>query len=375
MKILFLTPWYPHEKNPNHGIFVRDQVRAISRHHQVRVVSATVDYSSFAFSGLNRKDGSSYGIRESRLTVNRSFPLFNQLNYFLRITWETYKIAREFKPVLVHGNIGYPGAYWSWLLSNLLKVPYVVTEHTRITNNFRSGAHRYLTLCGLKNAARLIAVSQWHADEIFSFTGQRPVVIPNVINFEKFPMVRPVPDLAEFKIGFLGNLNTNVKGLDILLHAIAGLHGNIRLHIGGKGTLLEESKALAKKLNVWDKCIFHGGISHSEVNVFMQKLHCFVSSSRSETFGIAVVEALACGVPVISTRSGGPDEFINEANGLLVPVEDSESLAAAIGEMMKNFHRYDSALIRAEVLSRFSEESFLNKIESVYSEAINAKKT
>jgi glycosyltransferase involved in cell wall biosynthesis len=166
-----------------------------------------------------------------------------------------------------------------------------------------------------------------------------------------------------------------VKGLDVLLQAVAGIRENVRLHIGGKGTLLDHYKTLAKKLNILDRCIFYGGIPHAEVNVFMQKLHCFVSSSRWETFGIAVVEAMACGVPVITTRSGGPDEFVNQANGLLIPVDDSEQLAAAITDMMKNFSRYDAALIRAQVLSRFSEDSFLEKIESVYSDAINIIKT
>lgn len=374
MKVLFLTPWYPDEHHINHGIFVRDQALTIRQKHEVWVVSSKIDYRSFGFSQLIRVDTEFFGMKESRLVIKKSLPVFNQFNYFLRTAWETFKIARVFKPNIIHGNIGYPGAFWSWVMSSLLKIPFVLTEHTRITNNFRSFIHKHLTLFGLNRASNIIAVSHWHANEFLTFVDRKPVVIPNVINFEQLTKVIVLPDTDEFQIGFLGGMNTAVKGLDLLLQAIALVPGRFKLHIGGKGNLLENYKTLAKELKVYDKCIFYGAVPHEQVNQFMSRLHFFVSASRSETFGIAMVEALACGLPVIATDSGGPREFINLENGMIVPVENAEKLGEGILEMMKKFRTYNRELIRNQIIEKYSSQLFLEKIDTVYMEVIKNSK-
>ena len=368
MKILFLTPWYPDAENPNHGIFVRDQALAIVRGHEVWVVSCKVNYSAFGLSSATGSHTRFQGLRESRIVIKRSLPVFNQLNFFLRATVATLKIAREFRPDIIHGNIGYPGAFWSWIVSRFLKIPYVLTEHTRITNNFRSSIHKRLTLFGYERARKVIAVSQWHAGEISSIASKTPVVIHNVIDFAKFPVIAVRPDVNEFQIGFLGGMNTPVKGLDILLRAAANLNERFKLHIGGEGELLGHYQSLAKELEISDKCYFHGGVPHEEVSLFMSKLHFFVSASRSETFGVAMVEALASGLPVVATGSGGPRDFITPQNGILVEVENVQQLAEGMADVMRNFQRYNPHVIRNTVITRFSAERFLVEIEKVYDE-------
>lgn len=366
MNILFLTPWYPDDANPIHGSFVRDQALAIAQHHQVWVVSAKIDYTKFGLSSFSRHDTTFDGLKESRLVVKRSLPVYNQFNYFLRVAIETYRIARAFRPDIIHGNIGYPGAFWSWIMSRLLKIPYVVTEHTRITNNFRSLIHKQLALFGFRMADGIIAVSQWHADEIERETGRKPAVIPNVIRFEALPEPDGYPDMSEFQIGFLGGLNTPVKGLDIFLQAVSAMRGRFRLHIGGKGKLLNRYKDLAKELNIYNRCIFYESIPHEEVKVFMSRLHLFVSASRWETFGIAMVEALACGVPVVATDSGGPREFITETNGVIVPGGDPDKLREAMEAVMNDFGSYDPKMISSEVRRRFTTEAFVRQTNEAY---------
>lgn len=370
MNILFLTPWYPDEANPLHGTFVRDQALALAEHHHVQVICAKIDYSGFAFSAMSRRDSTFHGLSESRLVVKKSLPLYNQFNYFLRVVMETYRIARVFKPDIIHGNIGYPGAFWSWVMSRLLNKPYVVTEHTRITNNFRSLIHKQLALFGLRMADGVVAVSRWHADEIEKETGRKPAVIPNVIRFETLPEPGGYPDTSEFQIGFLGGLNTPVKGLDILLQAASTMRGKFRLHIGGKGKLLEQYRDQAKELDVYNRTIFYEAIPHEEVKQFMGRLHLFVSASRWETFGIAMVEALACGLPVVATDSGGSREFITEANGVIVPVENPDALRKGIETVIANFRSYDPKAISAAIRKKFTTEEFVRKAQGVYASAI-----
>lgn len=364
MKILFLTPWYPDEKNPNHGVFIRDQVTALAKEHTVLVISVKVDYKKFSLSSLHATTKEVAGVKEIHLTIKRSLPVINQLNFFIRSLLFIHKTGRAFRPDIIHSNIGYPGAFLGWGASRMLGVPYVVSEHTRITNNFRSVIHKWLTLFSMRRANVLTAVSRWHAKEISNYTGTEPVVIHNVVNFSRFEIVSSRPT-GPFQIGFLGGLNTPVKGLDLLLQACVLLQKDYVLHIGGAGVLLEEYKSLAQALRINDKCIFYGGVPNEEVAVFFKRLHFLVSTSKWETFGVAMVEAMACGLPVVATDSGGPQEFITNENGFLVK-GDVHSIAEGIDKMMENYHQYKPSVIRESVSTKFTDQVFLNTINALY---------
>lgn len=369
MKILFLTGWYPHKKNSNHGVFVRDQAVAISKVCEVVVVSARIDYSSFGLSSFAIEENSYAGVKEISITVKKSLPIFNQINYFLILARVTSKIAKSYKPDVVHGNIGYPGAFWSRKVARPLHIPYVITEHTKITNNFRSPFHRYLTLLGFKKASAVIAVSAWHASEIKQVISKDVTVIGNIIQVSHFnKVILKSPD-KPIHFGILGGMDTPVKGVDVLLIACAQLTEDYVLHIGGKGKLLPAYEALAEQLGIKSKCIFHGSVEHTHVPEFMSRLHFFVSASKSETFGMVMAEALASGLPVVATDSGGSAEMITAENGILVANGDVSKLAAAIQTMMQNYHTYNASAVKASV-ERFSEDAFIKKIKSVYDEVL-----
>lgn len=365
MRILLVTPWYPHEKNSSSGIFIKSQAKALSAHHSVSVISSVVDYENFAFSSFSLQETSDQNIREHRIVVKKSFPIFNQLNYLLLLVNTSLKIAREFKPEIIHAHVGYPSAFWAWSLSRLLKVPFVVTEHTRPSNNFRSFVHKWLTIFGMKRASVLVAVSKMLADEVKHFVKRDVVVVPNIVETERFD-VAPYPESEITQIGFLGTLNQPVKGLDILLRAAADLKTDFALHIGGSGKLLESYRALAKELGIEKKCMFYGFVLPNEVPAFMSRLHFFVCASRSETFCVALAEAMAAGRPVVSTRCGGPEEFVDANNGLLVNSEDATSLLRGIEQMTANYTSYDSVKINKLVTDRYGQAIFLSRLEPIY---------
>ncbi len=373
MKILFLTTWYPDVHNANHGIFVQDQALTMSRDHEVRVVAARIDYNLFGFSKLTKRVTTNQKIQEVRLVISKSLPVFNQLNFFIRTFWETYKVAKQFRPDIIHGNIGYPGGFWSWLVSKAIGIPYVITEHTRITNNFRSFIHKHLALFSFQRANGIISVSHSHAAELKKYIQKEIQVIPNVINFSKFDNVAILPPGRPVQIGFLGSMNTPVKGLDILLQALAKVHLGFMLHIGGEGVLSREYKLLSRTFSIENKCIFHGFISHDEVPGFMGRIHFLISASRSETFGITMVEALACGLPVLATDSGGPRDFINQTNGIIVPCENIYALQEGLQQMIVGFDKYDCDKIKKEVRQKFSSDNFIQAVNRVYSNCVSAK--
>jgi glycosyltransferase involved in cell wall biosynthesis len=161
-------------------------------------------------------------------------------------------------------------------------------------------------------------------------------------------------------------MNTPVKGLDILLQALVQTPVPFFMHIGGRGPLLGQYQALAQTLGVADRCKFYGFVPHAELPAFMAKLHCFVSSSRYETFGVVIAEAMAAGLPVIVTRSGGPEDYVTEENGMLVPAEDAAALAHAIAQMSVRYTSYDRQGNAAKIRQSFSRALIRERLDAIY---------
>jgi glycosyltransferase involved in cell wall biosynthesis len=94
--------------------------------------------------------------------------------------------------------------------------------------------------------------------------------------------------------------------------------------------------------------------------------------SRSETFGVVYVEAIACGKPVLATRCGGPESIVTAENGLLVDTGDVDALAGAMRTMTATARSYDAHAIRRQFLERFSRAAVVDRLEDVYVRAKSA---
>lgn len=105
----------------------------------------------------------------------------------------------------------------------------------------------------------------------------------------------------------------------------------------------DESSDYPERLDAWvrdagmsDRVTFHSYLPHKEIISYYQQADVVVNPSLSETFGISIVEAMACGVPVIGTRVGGMLDTVVDDVGRLVPPEDPEALAQAICEVLSD---------------------------------------
>ena len=92
----------------------------------------------------------------------------------------------------------------------------------------------------------------------------------------------------------------------------------------------------------------------------------FVLASKSETFGVVFIEAMATGLPVIATDCGGPSDIVNEKNGYLIPVDDKQALVEALIKMHDNACGFNSLEISKMCAEKFSPEKIANSLVSLY---------
>ncbi len=372
MNILLLTHSYPDANLKWRGTFIQEQVRALGEEHSVTVVYFKVNYSHFApFAKYSFNKTINGNITEFVVTISKSFPVITQLKYLSN----TYRfinneILKHGRPDIIHSHHAYPAGFLGTIIQKIKKIPNVLTEHTWISKYFRSWIHKQCVLYTLNNAAAIVSVSDALKDNIGKFCKRSIEVVPNVIDVERFRISEKVK-IGPLNIGLLGGLGNFRKGLDILLKAVSLMNDtDFFLHIGGEGQLLVQFKQMAKELKVEDRCKFYGEIQPSEVLKFYSLIELFVLASRDETFGVVIIEAMACGIPVIATKCGGPEEIITSDTGILVEKEDPEALARAISFMSENISNYNKDLIRKYAYEKYGKNSFVDNITKLYQDLL-----
>jgi glycosyltransferase involved in cell wall biosynthesis len=166
------------------------------------------------------------------------------------------------------------------------------------------------------------------------------------------------------------------KGFDILLNAfgrIANQHPDWSLKIIGKGPLRVELEVQTETLRLAERVHFAGEVSDPFSALCDADL--FVLSSRFEGFGLALCEAMACGLPVVSfdCPSGPADIIRHDVDGILVQPEDSAALAAALGRLMSDDQERERLASHApEILTRFSRDRILSLWEHLFHDVLHS---
>jgi glycosyltransferase involved in cell wall biosynthesis len=198
---------------------------------------------------------------------------------------------------------------------------------------------RALLIKNLRNARVITSASRTMADVVSELLpAANVVVVPFGVDTSKF---RPRLQTSSAETPVVGTVKAMdpVYGIDTLLRAFSQLPGRgvqrMKLVIGGCGPALSDLRSLSDELGIAGDVTFLGDIPHDEVPRVLSTFTIYAALSRSESFGVAVIEASACGIPVVATRIGGLSEVVREGvTGLLVPPEDSRSAADAIARLL-----------------------------------------
>lgn len=376
LKILMVPSWYITEDKPMNGIFFREQAKAlISAGHDVRVVYPDV---RFKLGKLPRGLISGGDDPKTYIMRRRTFTPFSERG------------RRPLRSRMLEALYGEATADWgapdivqlescrigpeTLGLCARHDLPVVYTEHysglLRGADAVLGGAFRRT----LDGCCAAVAVSSCLRDKMEPI---RPdtVVVPNPVDTVKFCMTRPPQQIEHFTFAAMGAL-TSVKRYDLLIRAFALAHSGLegaKLVIAGDGPLREPLAALAKKLGVAGSVTFMGSVERERAPEFYNSVSCVVCSSDFETFGITLIEALACGRPLISTSCGGPRDIVTPRNGVLVSPDDVGALASAMRGIYGAFGRYDSDAIAADCALRFGTVTFAKRMTEIYVETIKER--
>jgi L-malate glycosyltransferase len=380
-KILVLPSWYPSDIHPINGVFIREQVLALSQKYLVavlvpcfigwrQILRGTITFKS----QLEEHEGI-HVVNDGRAACIPKIPWFSYSIYARAALKGFEKLLSQWgRPDIIHAHVVLPAGWAATVLKERYDIPVVLTEHSGpFSMHLKTSSNRQLVKDTLTRADRLITVSPALAQQIRDFIPTIDLqLLGNIINTDYFtPAEGQSRDTSRSSCRFLTvAIIKKPKGLNYLLEAAHILlqrgQTSFELIIGGDGPERGRLMKMAQHMGLSEKCRFPGSLAPSEVRNQMQKCDVFVLPSLHETFGIVLGEAMSCGKPVIATRCGGPEYVVTPETGFLVDAADPVALADAMERFILGHEKYDPTIIRQAVKDRFGKEAYLNNISKVY---------
>lgn len=366
MRVLFVTNVYPNAYGKSDGIFVHEQAK-ILRDTGCQVDVLYLDLRSFR---KKRRWGRSREDWEGIRVIHWSFPcgpipILLDLLYLMVQKWALYDYIKIHGfPEIVHGHF-YPNGFFCRRLKKKFEVKCFVTEHASELYSDRIGfLHRRMMKRAYEGADCVIAVSGALKRRMERYTAREIHVVSNVIS-DSF-RYSDCPRKKGFRFLSVGHV-IEIKGMRILIEAFEELQSDLEdvsLAIVGDGALREELEAYAEKKGL--RIQFMGEVEHERLPDIYRQSDCFVLPSLMETFGVAFVEALACGLPVIATRCGGPEEFVDDSNGILIPVDSRTELREAMRKIHDNSSEYCREGISENIRRRYGGAAIGRALTELY---------
>ena len=279
------------------------------------------------------------------------------------------------RPDIVHIQSPYPlGEAANWLIGRAKAT--VISYQSDIVRQqkalrFYGPILRYVLQAADKiiaNNPRYIESSNW-----LQPVRDKCCVIPIGIDVTRFSPAKAA-QRNQLQLLFVGRLRY-YKGLDTLLHAMPNIP-QAHLTIVGVGPMQTEWQALTHKLNLDDRVTFAGEIDDAQLPDYYRRADVFVlpSNARSEAYGIVLLEAMASGLPCVTTELGTGTSWIVQdgATGFVVPPQDPLALAKAINQLLTNQSlrlRFGQAALK-RVVSEFSHQVMARRVMQVYEELL-----
>ena len=385
MNVVWLASWYPNRTSPTTGDFIERHAKAVAPFIDSLTIIAVIKDSAMPENGveiIEQKENniSTYiiyygagkwsGLVEKMLSFKKYISLQQQL--FNKL------FDKNLLPDIVHVQVAMKAGLFAKKLKRKYNIPFVLTEHwTGYHPQSKPGLKEqglyfsWLSKSIIKNASMFLPVSTDLGKTVNQYL--LPVafkVIPNVVDASLFYYLpKPVSKFRFIHLSYL-HFQKNPEGILQACKLLKDKGCIFELQLIGRKD--EALQLVATELGLLNEFVFfYDAISYPEVANRMQHASALLLFSRFENLPCVMLEALCCGLPVISSRVGGIAEVIVESNGILVENENTIQLAEAMLLLIKNYESYNRLAIAANAQQLYSYQTVGKQIWEVYDAVIS----
>ena len=416
MKALIISRGVPTAKAPLNGIFEWDQALAL-KNANVDVAFLALDFRKITekrFWGTRRYVRDGIAVFELSLPTGiyrRGLPILQALCNSMY-----QKVVHYWgRPDVLHTHFYFMGAIAA-KLPKLTGIPMVHTEHSSKLNKSLesiSSLDKKLANKAFAAASVITAVSTAYTDRLCQNFGIKAQVVPNVLALASpkrslslsnlcarqaqsqtcLNYAEPQPKIFKGPFGLcqdstltnqitespnhrltnftwisVGRLIAS-KGMSTLLDAFANTLQqcpNQQLWIIGDGPQKVVLQNQIQQLHLTDKVKLLGAMPRNKVQECLANAHAFVLLSESETFGVSYIEALAMGLPVVATACGGPSDFVNDSNGLMVPIGDAATASVAMQNIANQYAIYNREQLSKNIVQKYQPSAVAKQLKEMY---------
>jgi glycosyltransferase involved in cell wall biosynthesis len=385
-KILVIPSWYPTTHSPATGTFCREQSELVADRFGLRILypilrlfSKKDTLTGFRMPASAHTDDALLGnIPGVLLEAHTSsfLPEEKRIRFLIAQCADHLRgmIAAGWKPDILHAHGTIYGGIVASALGRTFGIRTVITEHHSLLvadfNALRWNFYR----SALESSDLVLAVSN-ELKKMILMNGVRCniAVTGNLLDEELFTFRGRKSESTTFQILFIA-VPARTKDVPTFIRALQQLKRSGAAEF--KATLIipdvkadltrEEIMEMCREKGIAENCLFLGSVPHEHIPEIIHSCDALVSTSITETFGLSVAEALICGIPVIATRSGGVEDFVNSKNGLLVDIGDAEAIAAGLRQLIDGSFGINPTAVREEMVGRFGKKAFANRICDIY---------
>ncbi len=378
---LVFTRQFPNDAEPYRGTFVEQQVVATSPEVDWRVL-APPRWVPFGFErllGRARVVGRRivrgidvtyvpYPVLPRRMLYRAVAPSMAAFS-----AGAFRRLVREAGACFVHAHELYPSGAAAARLVEDAHMPLVVSVHgSDLYSNLSRQSWRAALVEVARRSAAIVCVGHALAENVEVMLGADPArihVVPDCYDDDAFAYIdREMPENRTLRFLTVGRLVPE-KGLDVLLRAVASLIAqghDVSLRIVGAGFLAAELESLRHELGLGERVTFLGPLATNRLQKEYAAADLYVQPSRREGFGLALVEAMATGLPAVATASGGPSDIMSSDCGILVEPDDVRALTSGLSRAIVTFPEFDRAAIADRMRDRYGREAVGEALVRVY---------
>lgn len=384
--ILVLPGWYPNRTNPTLGNFVQKHAEASNILNDVSVLYVCPDENlqSTNYEVVNETINGVLTIIVYYKKVNSAIPLlssYKKLKYFFRAYNIGYKklLAEKGKPDLVHLNILIKAGLFALYLQVKHGINYVYTENWTgfLPTNplFKPNTIQHAIYKFIANRSKVLLPVTENLKSALITHGIRGRyhIVGNVVDTAIFKPSQKVKTNNKFKFVHISHAIDEHKNISGILRAIEkfkNIRTDFELLIISDGETQQHIQ-YATQLGVYNSHVFFEGThTTTELANKLSAADCLVLFSNYENLPCVIPEALACGIPVISTDVGGVSEHISNQTGILVTPKNENELVMALKKMMETYNNYSSQKLRAYAVLHFSYDKVGEAFQEAYQLAL-----